>query len=236
MDDMGCLARTVLYRCFAFLWPGMRPWTFAGPRAPARDGVRWIVRGMVLALLGVGLLLTARALRHEGAHDAWVALVAMAGVGLVIAFGACQALAGFWRVVGRPVAPLFDEPWRARSIEEFWSRRWNRAFSEMLQIAVERPLRRRLSRRAAWSACFVLSGALHELALSVPARAGYGLPSLYFVVQALLVGAERRIAWPGGAGGVRLQRAWTLVGVLVPLPLVFHLPAMRALVLPLLEL
>jgi alginate O-acetyltransferase complex protein AlgI len=218
--------------CFAFLWPGMRPWTFAGPRVATRGGARWIARGVAFTLLGVGLLLAAHAGLEAAFPELVVAFVALAGAGLVIAFGAFQVLAGFWRLLGRPVAPLFDAPARSRSLEELWSRRWNRAFSEMLQLTIERPLRRRFTRPVAWGACFLASGLLHELALSVPARAGYGLPTLYFALQGLLVAVERRLSWPSGAGGVLVRRAWTLGLVLLPLPLVFHAPALRALVLP----
>jgi len=219
---------------FLLLWPGMRPWAFAGPPGPPRRGAtRLIVVGLLVTLLGLALLGLARHLAARGSPEDLVLLVALVGIGLVVHFGTFRALAGFWRRSGRAVTPLFDAPGRSRSLEEFWARRWNLAFSEMLQVAVERPLRRAWGLSASVALCFLISGALHELALSVPARAGYGLPLLYFAVHGLLVAFERRIRWGSGFASELVRRAWTLGWVLLPLPLVFHLPALRALVLPL---
>jgi alginate O-acetyltransferase complex protein AlgI len=220
--------------CFALLWPGMRPWVFAGPPGPPRrDGWRLIVRGSLTTLLGLALVGLARLRAAHGASEAEVLLEAFVGLWIAAAFGAVRALAGFWRLHGRPVAPLFDAPARSRSLTEFWARRWNLAFSEMLQVAVARPFKRVLGPGASTALCFVISGLLHELALSVPARAGYGLPLLYFSLHGLLVAVERRLPWGAGRGGELARRVWTLGWVLLPVLLVFHPPALRALVLPL---
>ncbi len=220
--------------CFALLWPGMRPWAFAGPPGPPRrDAWRLIVLGGLTMLLGLGLLGLARLRARQGASEAEVLLVALLGIGLVLHFGTFRALAGFRRLRGRPVTPLFDAPARSRSLDEFWARRWNLAFSEMLQVAVRRPFKRLLGPGGTTALCFVISGLLHELALSVPARAGYGLPLLYFGVHGLLVALESRLPWGTGRGGELARRVWTLGWVLLPVLLVFHPPALRALVLPL---
>jgi alginate O-acetyltransferase complex protein AlgI len=82
----------------------------------------------------------------------------------------------------------------------------------MTSLAVHRPLRARLGERGAHLAAFVVSGVLHEVAISLPVRAGYGLPTLYFALQGLL-------AWHAGG---RLPRVVGLLGIVLPLPLVFH--------------
>jgi alginate O-acetyltransferase complex protein AlgI len=107
---------------------------------------------------------------------------------------------------------LFDAPWRASTAAGFWRDRWNRGFAEMTAIAVQRPLARRFGDRRALLASFAWSGVLHEVALSLPVRAGFGLPTLYFVVQGLFV------LWQGE----RRSRAATLAAIVLPLPLVFH--------------
>ena len=165
--------RAGAWLCFALLWPGMRPWAFAGPPGPPRLGAwRLIVSGSLVTLLGLGLLGVARLRAAHGASEAEVLFVALLGIGVTLAFGLFRALAGFWRLRGRPVMPLFDAPARSRSLGEFWARRWNLAFSEMLQVAVRRPLKRALGPGASLALCFGISGLLHELALSVPARGG----------------------------------------------------------------
>jgi alginate O-acetyltransferase complex protein AlgI len=70
---------------------------------------------------------------------------------------------------------------------------------------------------------FLFSGIVHELGISVPTRAGYGLPTLYFVLQAAAVLCEN--AKPKRAGLARLipRGRWaTLAIVFVPIPMLFH--------------
>jgi alginate O-acetyltransferase complex protein AlgI len=53
----------------------------------------------------------------------------------------------------------------------------------MTAMAVHRPLQRRLGRGPALLGSFLVSGLLHEVAISLPVRAGWGLPKLYFLLQ-----------------------------------------------------
>lgn len=120
----------------------------------------------------------------------------------------------------------FRNPLASRSLSEFWSRRWNVGFSEMIAVAVHRPVRRVAGETAALFAAFLASGLLHELAISVPVHAGYGLPTLYFLLHGALVGVERKA--PHLAG-----RAWTIFWLVAPLPVLFHPPFLRGIVWPL---
>ena len=76
---------------------------------------------------------------------------------------------------------LFDRPWAFASVTDFWSRPWNLAFVEMDRRLFLRPLHRFFGSRGARFALFALSGLLHELALSFPAGAGWGLRLAYFL-------------------------------------------------------
>lgn len=173
-------------------------------------------------------------------------VLALIGLSLVIHFGLLNLVAGCWRLVGADCRSLFRAPLGSRSLDEFWSRRWNLAFSEMTAIALYRPLRGRIGPRAARTLSFLFSGVLHELAISLPVRAGYGGPMLYFALHALAMEMESRWqrrqppivgAMPGVIGNHRyrllLSRLWTVAWLLVPLPLLFHLPFLRGVVWPL---
>jgi alginate O-acetyltransferase complex protein AlgI len=126
--------------------------------------------------------------------------------------------------------PLFRAPLAARSLGEFWARRWNLAFSEMTRAAVYRPLVARIGRTGATLAAFAFSGALHELAISYPVDCGYGLPTLYFALHGGLVAVERRLALDRHPTFARL---WTLFWLAAPLPLLFHPPFLDGVVWPL---
>ena len=116
-------------------------------------------------------------------------------------------------------------------VSEFWGRRWNLAFSEMIQGTLYRPLARRYGRRVASLAGFLFSGLLHEVAISLPVGAGYGLPTAYFVLHGVLVEIESTLGKRWGDGPAR---AWTSGFVLVPTPLLFHQLFIQGAVSPLL--
>jgi len=228
------LPRGGAWVAFHVLWVGMRPWAFAGPRRGPRPGApRLVALGIASITVGAGLLAAARALTARAWPAPLTAALALLGLGLVVHFGILRALAGLWRALGVAVGPVCDAPHRARSLAAFWSRRWNQPFSEMMQVAVERPLRSRFGTPAAVAGVFVLSGLLHEVALSVPARGGYGLPFAYFALHGLLVlwieprlrVAKRRPA---------LARTWVAAWVLLPVVLLFHPPFVATCIQPLL--
>jgi alginate O-acetyltransferase complex protein AlgI len=213
----------------------MRPTAFVEPWGPPRRGAgRLAIEGAAFAAAGAGLLLLARELAARGTPPRVAAFLALAALFLVVPFGVFRGLAGLWRGRGVPVGPPMDAPHRSRSLTEFWGRRWNRPFSEMGQLAVHRPLRRRLGPGPAAFAVFLFSGLLHEVVLSVPARGGYGLPTAYFALQGGLVALERRMGL--GRPGVRPAwgRAWTVAAVVLPAPVLFHAAFLDACVVPLL--
>ncbi len=162
-------------------------------------------------------------------------LLGWAGIGallLTVHLGYADVLSGLLRCAGFPVQRLFDDPLASRSLTEFWSRRWNLAFVEMDRLLFVPLLLRRVGPKGSLIGVFVLSGLLHELAISFPAGAGWGLPSCYFLLHGVLVTLERHLLCPQRWPGV-LARMWTPSWLLVPLPLLFHTPFRQALVVPL---
>src|SRR5439155_676614 len=186
-------------RRFAYLvaWPGMDPAAFLDPRPlpPARrpGSGEWAFAAAKLAL-GVGLVWGAVRLVPPDWPLArgWVGMV---GIVFVLHFGAFHLLSCAWRAAGVDAKPLMNWPVLAASVSEFWGRRWNTAFRDLAHRFLFRPLTARVGPRAGLAAGFLASGLCHELVISVPAGGGYGLPTLYFVIQAvgLLVERSKRV-------------------------------------------
>lgn len=211
---------------FATLWPGMRPALFASLGPPLPGARRLLARGVAHGALGVVLVALAR-LAWKATGSAAVASVALLpGLSLLLHFGAFDVITGLWRLAGVDCGPLFRAPLRSASLREFWGRRWNLAFSEMTALAVYRPLSGAAGGRIGLFAAFLFSGVLHEAAISLPVRAGFGLPLLYFALHGVLVLIERERG--------PLGRPATRAALVVPLPLLFHPPFLRGVLWPLL--
>jgi len=215
-------------------WPGMDLAPFADDRPSSRaaDGrLRpLLVNGAAAIAAGAGLLGLARTLFPSLLATA----AALAGLSLILHFGLFSLVAAFWRAQGFAVEPVFESPHRARSLSEFWGRRWNRGFSEMTASIVYGPVARRRRPLAALLAGFAFSGVLHELAVSLPVGAGFGGPLAYFLLHGLLVALERT---PRGRTWIarhpRGARLWIAAALVLPLPLLFHRPFLAGIVWPL---
>jgi len=219
---------------FSVAWLGMSPRVFTSyGSAPLEDARSMLRRGAVCFAIGAGFVGLARGvwIATESQFAATVPL--LIGLSLLLHFGIGTFLAGAWRQCGVPVSAVFQAPLRSTSLAEFWSRRWNLGFSEMTAMLIYRPLSARVGRSAALIAGFVWSGLLHEMAISVPVRAGFGLPSLYFLLHGGLVWVERRLSKAGHPLSAGWGRAWSLLWVSMPLPLLFHPPFLSGVVWPL---
>lgn len=209
---------------FAGGWAGMRPQPFetlgravlpnAGPMI--HFGISRVIAGGLLILLAhcaAGLSLPY--------HLTYILVSAMLLVGssLVLHFGLLSISAGMWRLYGAHTYLLFRQPTAALSLTELWGRRWNLAFIEMTSVAVFKPLKTRMGIRGALIASFIFSGLLYEIALSVPVNSGYGLPTLYFIIQAMGVLIEKRIPL---LKNKLFAHVWVFFWLVVPLPLLFH--------------
>ena len=195
------------YLVFAFLCFGMDPGSFE----KRRTGLDWksdVRLGLLLMIIGT-----------LGAW--WVAstpwrllLLMFLPLSLGFHFGALRVLKGALRAAGFPVRTLFPNVLETRGIGEFWSKRWNVGYSQMMQRLVGRPVQQKLGEGAGMMAVFLGSGVLHELAITLPVRSGFGLPTLYFTLHGLLTLLERRLGRPIG-------KIPTLLAVILPLGLLF---------------
>jgi hypothetical protein len=223
------------HAAYLLLWPGLDPATFLKPesasavRAPSPR--EWLFGA---AKLGVGLVLLYGVARLIPAPYPYLAgWVGMVGTVMVLHFGAFHLASCFWRSLGVQARPLMHAPLLAVSLGEFWGRRWNTAFRDLTHRFLFRPLTARFGARGAVFAGFAFSGIVHDAVISVPAGGGYGGPSLFFVLQALGILAERsRVGRRLGLG--KGWRGWTFTMLLlvVPATLLFHPPFVEGIVVP----
>ena len=220
-----------------------------GPRrvarvAPTLRADAFVVGGAYTAF-AVGLYVMAwsfpPAAPYSGASSAMRTLVGGASAYFLVD-GTARLTEGLASLVGFDLGPLHDAPILARSLSEFWSRRWNRsvhrwldenAFRPTMRIVLRRaggvqrgPRAVRLAMTAGVLAAFVASAMLHFVPVCValdPAWAA--VMGFFFLLQGALVALEERIGvarWPSP-----LARAWTL-GVMYATAPLFVEPLLRS--------
>jgi len=217
---------------YVTIWPGMdlRPFAVRGGvgTEPQVDP-QWLRRGLGGIVTGAAILLGAVISNVGDAIGGWLTVASLLAM---VHFGYADVLSWAARRRGFAVRRLFVAPAAAKTLNDFWTRRWNRAFVEMDQILFMPALRRHAGKWAP-AAMLGLSGVLHELALSYPAGAGWGLPMLYFVGHGSAMHLERTRAFERLPS--QLTQWWTRIWVLAPVSLVFHGPFREALPLQLLH-
>src|SRR5208337_3836847 len=83
---------------------------------------------------------------------------------------------------------------------------------------------------------FVVSGVIHDAVISLPAGAGYGLPTMYFMIQGAGVMVERSSV--GKRLGLRQgARGWIFMAAFTAGPAfwLFHPPFIRRVILPFMQ-
>ena len=221
---------------YLLAWPGMDAAAFLSGEAPvARPRAGEWIPAVTNIVLGATLVWVVARLVLE-AHPLLAGWIGMTGVVLLLHFGLFHLLALGWRTAGVNATPLMRQPARACSLAEFWGRRWNTAFHELVHRYTFRPLLRKASARPALLLVFLLSGLVHELVISFPARGGYGLPTGYFLIQGLGVLIERtNLGRRLGLG--RGGRGWlfTMFCAAAPACWLFHPPFLHHVILPMLQ-
>jgi alginate O-acetyltransferase complex protein AlgI len=225
-------------RALAYLlaWPGMDAAAFLGTKnseAARPSSSEWIA-AVLKTTLGAALVwLVARAALPD--HPLAAGWLAMVGLIFLLHCGTFHLLSLGWRTLGVNAVPVMRSPHRSTSLAEFWGRRWNTAFHDLAVRFTFRPFRRAFGPRAAAFLVFLASGLVHELVISVPAGGGYGLPTGYFLVQALGIAAERS---PRGQrlGLGRGVRGWTFAMIVAagPAGWLFAPPFVHEIILPML--
>jgi len=220
-------------------WFGMRPNLFETLGTKSLQGGDELVKfGVKRIVAGAGLIILSGYI-YTNLPEVFFQILstafALIGLSLILHFGILNVSAGFWRSQGADTRTLFKEPMRSVSLAEFWGKRWNLAFSEMTAIALYRPLKPRIGEKGATVIAFVFSGLLHEVAISVPVKAGYGLPLLYFFIQGILIITERKLESNGilNKDNKVMARCWVFLCLILPFPVLFHVWFLKGIIWPL---
>ncbi len=213
------------WRSSAYLlaWPGMDAETFldTNVRVPPPRLRAWFIAGLETSLGAVLLWGAARSV--PASHPLLRGWTGMLGAIFLLHFGIFQVLALFWQTCGVDAPAIMAAPLRSTSLSEFWGKRWNLGFHQLAHDGIFAPLHRRLGTFIAGWLVFAVSGLVHDLLISIPARAGYGLPTAYFLLQGAGVALERT-AFGKKLGLRRGWRGWLFMAACTAGPafLLFH--------------
>jgi alginate O-acetyltransferase complex protein AlgI len=221
---------------YLFAYTGMNAAGFLDKKktSPQPRAVEWLA---ALAKIFSGVILLYGITRHLLPVHPWSAgWTGMVGIILILHFGLFHCLALVWQNCGVNAIPLMQSPLRATSLAEFWGRRWNTGFKELSLQFLFRPLQRRANIATTTLLVFGVSGLVHDLVISLPARGGYGLPTLYFLIQGGGLISERTpFARCLGFGHGWRGCLFTLLITTGPVFFLFHPPFIHHVILPMLH-
>jgi alginate O-acetyltransferase complex protein AlgI len=232
-NQKASVRRSVAY---LFAWPGMNAVAFLNQNATVTymggnfGGALWV--GGFSNVLAGGLLIWAarNVLTLVPEMAGWMTMV---GIVLILHFGSFKLLNLFWQGCGVNALPIMCQPFKASSLREFWSRRWNTAFTGLVHDLALRPLVRRFGINGAILSVFLISGLVHEAVISLPAQDGFGLPTGYFLLQALGIILARQASRWGLNEGIR-GRIYAALFTIGPVYWLFHPPFIHNVILPML--
>ena len=223
---------------YLLAWPGLdaraflhKPDSSSVRRPVAREWVEALAKTACGALLFWGITRFVPA--DQQLLTGWLGMV---GLILMLHFGTFRLLSCAWRALGIDARPLMNRPLLSSSVAEFWGRRWNTAFRDITYRFLFRPLTNCFRPVSALLIGFTCSGVIHDLVISVPAQGDYGWPTLYFVLQAPALLAERsHFGRRMGLGRGLTGRIFTLIVLLAPIGRLFHPPFVRNVVVPFMQ-
>lgn len=220
---------------YLFLEPGLNAKRFfsdsQGPSLPTR--LEWL-KGVGFIIAGLHCVWQVSSMTFS-ISQSFAATVGMVGVVFILHFGLLDLLSMWQRMQGFHSTALMNDPWKAGSVSDFWSR-WNTGFRDFSRQMIFYPLVKRKQAHLGLWLTFLFSGLIHDLVISFPARGGYGGPTVYFLIQALAIDLERsRLGKRWCLTSSWYRWLWTLVVILGPAALLFHQPFRENIVLPMLH-
>ena len=141
--------------------------------------------------------------------------------------GVARLIEAITRAIGVDLGPLHDAPILARTVGEFWSRRWNRSVHAWLNEFAFRPVARRFGAAMGVLAAFAASAVLHFVPIWVAYDPKWACAmAAFFLIHGVVVVIEAKLGvarWPRALGHV-----WTLGVFSITAPL-FVLPLLQSL-------
>ncbi len=184
------LAKPITHKTYAtqmaylLLWPGMNVEQFNTLTKSSQTKLREYKAIIFKISLGFAMIYLPQDLLAPS-YPLSATWISMAGFILFLHCGIFHALSLFWNLQGRAVVPIMRAPLLAKDLREFWGKRWNLAFRDLAHQLIYLPLRKYFSNTTSMMLCFIFSGLVHELVITVPVHQGYGGPTFYFMLQAI---------------------------------------------------
>jgi hypothetical protein len=198
-------------------WAGMQPIEFQEVNKHKIN----LLPGTASLLVGITIFLLA----NTQTDDNLKAFSLFMSMFFIFHFGLLDLNAQALRCIGKNTKPIMNAPWKAKTLSEFWGKRWNMAFRDAAHQLIFKPIKKRLGATSALFAVFAFSGVVHEAVISAPARGGYGGPMIYFLIQFLGLIVQRKFKKFDNA-------LFTWLILLGPLPWLFHEPFFINVVIP----
>lgn len=223
-----------LWKHVAYLmaWPGMDARAFFCAAPPDSPAPREWIAATAKCALGVTLI-HAGIIENDSLSRMLVGWMEMIGLVLFLHCGLFHLLSCLWRSMGVRAERIMNAPLLTTGVSEFWGRRWNRPFRDLTYRFLFRPLSARYGAAIALWAGFLISGIVHELAITVPAQNGYGGPTVYFLVQAAGLSFERS-TWGRRLDLGRGWMGWIFAAAVIigPVALLFPPPFVCDIIIP----
>src|SRR5882724_5588600 len=154
---------------YCLLWPGMDIAPFCTRSSAIEVTICEWVFATAKTVFGALLVWGAvpRLSLHHPLLSGWTGMI---GLVFILHFGFFHLLSLLCRALGFNTRPIMSSPGTATSLSRFWGSSWNKAFSDLVHEQLFKPLAKPLGARRALFTVFLVSGLLHELVISLPAR------------------------------------------------------------------
>lgn len=216
---------------YLFCWFGMDAKKFLNPEIrldkPEPGFGLWVI---ACAAFGVFLIWGVPRVFHVSDYvQAWFAVI---GVFYLLYFTLFQWSSLILRYSGVHAAPFMNAPFLLTSLSDFWGKRWNMAFRQLMFDFFFKAVSASYGPHIAAWLVFFASGLFHELLFSLPAQGGWGQPMLYFMLQWFGMRMEKT-HW--GKRHLRRNLAGKIYAfaiLILPVKLLFHDPFMHNVIIP----